>query len=855
MTAEGGHAVRRCAWRRGAALAVVAFLFVGVLVAVPREAEAQSQVDYILIRDAPNDGGSVVGDRVYHTGQNDTYYAAGYNNTTGYVGDVDAQWISDDRDVIETSWNVANSTVVTAKEYGTTQVVAASYNPTVHGFTGNLTVISDIDYVILRNESGGNGTWFGDITLADDSYIYLYAAGYNSSRGYLRDVPVYWTSTNETICQTYHSGPQYRRAATQVTTNGRGNCVITGSYSPGVSNRTGSITVVSNVDYVIIRDAHDDGGLPVENQTYVLDTSDSFYAAGYNYTTGYVRDVIVMWDSSDDVVCPIVLNNSANTWLNFATSGTCHLTANYAWIAFDMTGTLTIIFDVDYVVIRDSADGGGQPVTVKSLLLGYDYYFYAAGYNRADGYRRDVVVTWGISNQSVCRPVLEYPGPAKYLSVEALFVGVCRVNVTFHSSVTNATGDLTVVFDIDYITIRDAPGGGGNVLGTATLYAFRDYSLYAAGYNNTLGFRRDVEATWNTSSPSICPSPYRYNNYATLRPRLPGVCRVSADVRGLVSNQTGDLRVFEEIDHVVITDTPGGSPITNSTYFTGMTAKYWADGYNFSTGLRGNVAVEWSSDNYSICMPYQSSSSSVDMIFFLNGSCTLHADYHGVHANDTGITVEWDIDYLIIMDAPRGTGSRVDNRTYLLHDRADFYAAGFNNSFGFRRDLVPDWNSTDTVVCGFSETWPTGYTTLYANGIGSCSLSADYQGVVSNSTGTITVYTDIDSVIIRDGPVGSGTWVGDRDYIITTEHNLYAAAYNATRGFLQDLDQVDAVWSVNSTRICRLSEQTNYSVIRAQGVGYCRVEVSFVNSMHNSTGSIRVISRPTVTVDDDGGRD
>ncbi|MFQ5885176.1 MAG: hypothetical protein ACE5IO_08775, partial [Thermoplasmata archaeon] len=184
-------------WRSFIGLGLVGLLLLGLII-IPQGGRAELGIDYILIRDAPNGGGSEVGDRTYISGQNETYYAAGYNNTTGYVEDVVVWWWSDDTYVIEViAWKEATNATVVALEYGITKVSVATSienmtGPTAH--TGNLTVISDIDTIVLRSGSG-DGEWYGDKTVMTDTYIWIHTAGYNNTRGFVRNVPVYPSTT------------------------------------------------------------------------------------------------------------------------------------------------------------------------------------------------------------------------------------------------------------------------------------------------------------------------------------------------------------------------------------------------------------------------------------------------------------------------------------------------------------------------------------------------------------------------------------------------------------------------------------------------------------------------------------
>ncbi len=838
-----------CRWRSLKAIGFVSLILLGLLI-VPFETRAEPGIDYIVIKDAPDGGGTPVGNRTYVTGQNDTYYAAGYNNTQGYVKDVQSFWWSEDQDVIALIGEKESANVtVLAVEYGTTRVIAMGFViGNLTAFTGNLTVISDVDQIILRNQSGGGGEWFDDTTVISETTFTVYAGGYNNTRGYLRDVPVDWSTSNNSLCPV-----GLRRSSDAIVrTHGEGTCRITGSHSPGVFNATGTITVISDIDYLIIRDSANGEGSPVGNVTYLLEQQDRYWAAGYNNTSGYKGDLRVFWTSTNDSVCSVTSSEITYTNIRFLDEGQCQVEINYAWLVWNSTGIITVLFDIDYLVIRDAPAGGGQPVIGNTLYVGFSYNFYAAGYNLTDGFRRDLGVDWTNSNSTICKPISV---TSKKYYLEAWVPGICRLTATYLSRVSNTTGDMRVHLDVDYLTIRDASSGGGQPLGTRTLYTYMEYYFYAAGYNLTTGYLRDLEVTWGSSNNSLCPLYWAGGFAIKVIPTSPGICNLTANYRGLLSNKTGNLTVLLDIDYITIRDGSGGGgdPIGNRTYFTEQDTRYYATGYNNTTGYRRDLDSAWSSNNTTVCGLYRPPTEIyVQVSFRAEGVCKISANFHGLVSNSTGtLRVEWDIDYIVIVDAPNGAGNPVENRTYFLDSAEYFYAAGYNHTLDYRRDLKPVWETTNTTVCRIT---PLANGSVYFRGksIGYCKISATYLNRISNSTGNLTVKSEIDYIMIRDSPDGGGSWVGDDEYVITTEHNFYAAGYNNTRDFIMDLD---VSWSTNNHLSCGLVRHGTYVTFRAKALGNCRVTANYHSILFNSTGQLEVIPKPVLIVDDDGTGD
>src|SRR3989442_1579665 len=92
---EGGFkeesTVRRFAGASGVA-AVFLFLFVASIVTIPSTTRGAPTVDHIVIVDGPNGTGSWVSSRDYMFGDTDRFWAAAYNDSSGFIKDVAVYW-------------------------------------------------------------------------------------------------------------------------------------------------------------------------------------------------------------------------------------------------------------------------------------------------------------------------------------------------------------------------------------------------------------------------------------------------------------------------------------------------------------------------------------------------------------------------------------------------------------------------------------------------------------------------------------------------------------------------------------------------------------------------------------------
>jgi uncharacterized protein YpmB len=144
-------------------------------------------------------------------------------------------------------------------------------------------------------------------------------------------------------------------------------------------------------DYIQIRDAPDNGGQVVGDLTFSANAQIPLYAAAYNTTTGYLRDVDADWESSDIIIGTV---ENITGWIFISQpivdSGTCFLTATYQGI-INTTGTLTVLaLEVDYIVIRDASSGLGYEFAQLTLNQSETIVLYIAGYNLTSGYVEDL---------------------------------------------------------------------------------------------------------------------------------------------------------------------------------------------------------------------------------------------------------------------------------------------------------------------------------------------------------------------------------------------------------------------------------------------------------------------------------
>lgn len=201
-------------------------------------------------------------------------------------------------------------------------------------------------------------------------------------------------------------------------------------------------------------------------------------------------------------------------------------------------------------------------------------------------------------------------------------------------------------YGIDYIQIRSAPGGGGEIIGNRTYYVGDTDHFYAAGYNFTYDFVQDVETWWYSQSPNVGDvSPYR-GVTTTFTATSAGQTYVQASYNDsspgngtrTLDNDTGTLTVqWRNIDYVEIRDAPhgGGAIVKDREYFVGDTAMYYAAAYNHASGYMGEVETNWTSNNTGVCNVVRERLAATFRALNM-GVCHVTAEYNATLSNVTG---------------------------------------------------------------------------------------------------------------------------------------------------------------------------------------------------------------------------
>jgi hypothetical protein len=321
---------------------------------------------------------------------------------------------------------------------------------------------------------------------------------------------------------------------------------LTGYAAPEVTMNTSRMVVIAiqqiPVEYIVIQHQGGPGGVNVTNTQYPLGATDIFYAAGYHTSLGFVKDISVNWITNDSGIATVTSPGKMTTFTASSVfSGPVRVTA---WTT-GLTTFVDLFVDtarIDYVVIQDMDYPMAGWVDSRSYNLGMNQTFYAGGYNNTAGYMGPVHAAWSSSNPNV--GTVTPDGASTLFQAASDTHGTTIVTAT-GTNYVNSTGVLTVnPPSVDYIKIESLFNSTGNPVTTGAYLVGETDTFYCAGYNNTMGFVKDVDALWSSSDTGVgtVTSPGTFTTFSAVGA---GTIQVSAQYGGM-SVKTGDLTVSEQ---------------------------------------------------------------------------------------------------------------------------------------------------------------------------------------------------------------------------------------------------------------------------------------------------------------------
>ncbi|UCF07492.1 MAG: fibronectin type III domain-containing protein, partial [Thermoplasmata archaeon] len=708
------------------------------------------EVDDIYIVDTPGTGGSVISDQSIQVGQEIRGYAAAFNDSVGYIGDIDVDW-----DVTPSGGSNASTFPLTSSDwsdfysgfFGGSADWEASDG--VHTYTVTFTIPEPSVDSILIVDSPGTGEFeipYQDIGVG--LYVTGYAAAFNSVIGYFMNVEVSWSPGASGGANATTSPMSGSNTSTFFSGYNGGAATWTATYAPGVTDDVVFTILDPVVNYILIVEAQNTGTPAMPNQAVDVGFTIDGYAASFNYTIGYLGDVSADWDvdlgsASTNPDTGITSEFSAGI-----AGGTATWTATYApGVTDDVVFTVNDP-TVDSIMIVDMPDTGDTAeITDMTVGVGVLITGYAASFNTTAGYLGDIQVDWSVTPAGTEENAST--SPATDSDTSDFYSGFYGGTVTWEAEDDDGHTDTVTITisppETDYVRIHDAPGGTGNYVASGTYIVGGTDLFYFVAFNSTTGFLGDITAIWSITPTSgvgsITPTGHE-TNFTADQVSADSTCTITAqDPATTISNTTGPLTVLmPRIDEIRIMDAAGnaGSIVGDRTYGAHDTDDtFYAAGFNTTVGVWiQDVSASWSSDDTDVGTvdPETGTSTAFEaQDVTADDSCVVTATYQGISATTGSLTVlAPTVDSISLRDTAGGAGSEVTALTIEKGDSETVHAAGYNATSGFVMDVEATW-STDIGTA----TTPGTSTTLSTTARGSGTLTATYSSLTDTATVTV----------------------------------------------------------------------------------------------------------------------
>ncbi|MGH7492005.1 MAG: hypothetical protein ACREOO_06380, partial [bacterium] len=193
-------------------------------------------------------------------------HAGGFDAKNNYVADEVVNWTVDGN-IGNLSATSGISTIFTAVRTGLGSIRADHSNASVLDANGGAITVATgaVARIELRTAPNNGGVTFGALTMTTDQDTTISAAGYDAGNNYLGDFSVTWSSTGSLApAASNATGSSFIFSPTAGAANNSVNGTIVGTYQGGISDATGTITVLPGAPNGTVALTATPSGLPAD---------------------------------------------------------------------------------------------------------------------------------------------------------------------------------------------------------------------------------------------------------------------------------------------------------------------------------------------------------------------------------------------------------------------------------------------------------------------------------------------------------------------------------------------------------------------------------------------------------------
>ncbi|KAA3615015.1 MAG: hypothetical protein D8M58_11225 [Calditrichaeota bacterium] len=305
---------------------------------------------------------------------------------------------------------------------------------------------------------------------------------------------------------------------------------------------------------------------------------------------------------------------------------------------------------------------------------------------------------------------------------------------------------------------------------------------------------------------------------------------------------------------IQITNVADGTELGDSTITADETITAYAWGYDATGNSLGLTSSTWTGSgvigagnlnpvNPTDNITFTPTTSGTGKLTATDAAGGIIDDISGVITVNAGAT-----DYVLIMDAPGGTGSQILTPTLTTGEVLNLYANGFDVNNNFTANESVTWGVTGTLDAGDLDPNPGSSTVFLPTSTGAGTITTT-SAFTEDATGTITVNTGaLASLQIRTASGGGGVVVSDTTKAAGDSLTLYAAGYDANDNFIADQN---VQWTVEGDTIgfFETAAPTTASTNKFYGriVNAARLRINS-GSINNYSGIVKVTAGTPATL-------
>jgi len=755
-------------------------------------------IDYINVMDGPGPAALEVQDQDIAVGVDVLAHAHAYNNSIGRLYTVAADWA-----IVNTSANASCSPL-----NGTSSTLYSGWNPGTAAWTAEYGGIVDTvtftitppkpDYLAIMNRSDGTGVNVTNMVLKVGQEFQVFLMAFNKTTGLIGNAASNWTLVND--ASTNATIDMLNGTSTNITSGWFGGTLdIKGEYH-GLEIIESLDVMAPTMDYLLIV-------VPGDTSMYIMDRdvpvgkTITGISSGFNYTTGYVCELVATWSVVNSDGGSATTTKETNFRHRFYSGTTA---GNVTWRASFSSMEDTVQFqimppEVDHVRLTK---GNQIEISDQDVPVGHTIIGYAEGWNVTSGFVERVQAQWTVSVIGGGGSTTT-PSPSESSQFQA---GLAEDTVTWRITYLGMTDEVVITIiapTVDFVKIHDAPEGSGSEITVLTVNVGFKIMGYLAGFNDTSGYVRDVQAFWevenignstaisvNRSGKSSEFQAWHHGGTAIWKAEIPD--QYSTTITITIRPPEVDYIYIAKENHFEYHDR--NAPV-------GKYMKLHSAGWNYTSGVVQLQKVEWLLTNS------QGSQSELNETNDHNATV-----YMGL---EPGLVQVWSIDssgrtdamnitilpptvdYIRILEGPGEFEDIAFDRAFPVGITKSLYAGGFNESSGPVEEMEVNWSYRAFENCEGYITSMHGWSTQFLSG-----LEGGYVRIIAEDEkgNTHTLYYDVippqvDRVEIVYFKADGNYDIEDQIVVANKEIRGYCASYNDTAGYIGD---VEANWSVTN---------------------------------------------------------